>query len=237
MRDFFSLDGAFNKYGSFVADMLILSLLWILFSIPLVTIGASTTALFYVATRRIAEREGYLSSDFWEAFKANFKKATKIWLIIFVLTVAIIFNIFTLEVTTLLNSVVHSAQFVLLLILLAISVYIFPMAARFDMGVRQLIKSSFYMALRHGLTSLSCIFMLVAGFFIFLYLPPTFLLMPGAYAFGSSFLIVRIFKKYRPEMDKDPILEIQEIEAQKAEDRRKNEISRLADPNIPEEEN
>ncbi|MCL2457094.1 MAG: YesL family protein, partial [Defluviitaleaceae bacterium] len=83
MREFFSLEGTFNKYAGFVADTLILSMLWIFFCLPVFTVGASTTALFYVSTRRISNREGYISSDFWAAFKSNFKRATALWFLIF----------------------------------------------------------------------------------------------------------------------------------------------------------
>ena len=231
MRDFFSLEGPFNKYGGMVADMIILSLMWLFFSIIGlgVTIGASTSAMFYVSTRRIANREGYITSDFWEAFKANFKKATIIWLIIVLLVVLVWFNLNNITVVGAMSVIIFPAQIIILLELGLMSVYIFPMAARFDMGVKQLIKSSFYMGNRHLLTSVSCLVLLFAGFMSFTLMPPLALfLAPGAYAMLSSHMIMRIFKKYRPEMDKDPVLEIQEIEAQKELERRQQRFNSVA---------
>jgi len=65
------------------------------------------------------------------------------------------------------------------------------------------------------------LFLLVAAVLSFFVVTPIAVFVaPGAYAFLSSYMIMRIFKKYRPEMDKDPMLEIQEIEAQKELERR-----------------
>jgi len=228
MRDIFSLDGPLNRIGGYIADTLILSLMWILFSIPLFTIGASTAALFYVSTRRIAEREGYITSDFWHAFKSNFKKATKLWLMVFVAAFVLIFNIFNVQHVGRMGPLVGIAQIIFLIQLWFICIFLFPMTARFDMGIKQTIKSSFFMGNRHILTSITCTALAIA---IFLAVDLTGGLVlfaaPGIYAMLSSYMIMRVFRKYRPEMDKDPRIEIQEIEAQKAEERRSRGISTM----------
>ena len=226
MRDFFSLEGPFNRYGSYVADVVILSLMWIVFSLPIVTAGAATSALFYVTTRRIAGREGYITSDFWTGFKSSFKRATILWMIIFVFVVLAGFNLLNLDIVGGMVNIILPAQVILLAQIALISVFLFPATARFDMGLVQTIKSSFYMANRHLLTSITCVILMAALIAASIFVHGLILfLIPGVYAMLSSYLIMRIFKRYRPEMDKDPVLEIQEIEAQKAEERRKRDIS------------
>jgi len=232
VRDFFSLDGAFSRYGTFVADTLILSFLWIFFSIPIFTIGAATSAMYYVSTRRIADREGYISSDFWAAFKANFKKATLFWLLILVVMSILAFNIwlmlgdFIAEGTLGgIMAIVLPAQFVIMLQITFVSIFIFPMTARFEMGFLQTLKSSFIMANRHFLTSITCTVLLVGLIIGGLYFIVILFAVPGIYAMLTSYMIMRIFKRYRPEIDKDPRLEIAEIEARKAEERRKRSTS------------
>ena len=224
MRDFFSLDGPFNKYGGILADMIILSLMWLFFSLIGLglTIGASTSAMFYVSTRRISNREGYITSDFWLAFKTNFKRATIIWVIVLALVSIIWFNLNNLAAVGALSIVILPAQVLILIELVFMSVYVFPLNARFDMGIKQLVKTSFYMANRHLLTTFSCVCLLFAAVLSFFWIPPVALFVaPGAYAWLTSTMIMRIFKKYRPEMDKDPVLEIQEIEAQMELERRR----------------
>jgi uncharacterized membrane protein YesL len=229
MREFFSLDGAFNKYGGMLADMAIISLMWLLFCLPIVTAGASTTAMFYVTTRRIANREGYITSDFWTAFKSNLRRATVIWLITLVVLIILFTNVLLLtsEEGTAealgIFGIVLPAQLVFLFLIAIMSVYLYPLMARFDMKLIQVIKSAFYMSVRHLLTSVCCVAMVIGAFMLFLYLPPLILVAPGLYAWLASHMIVRIFKKYRPEMDRDPMIEIAEIEAKKAEERWKRE--------------
>ena len=230
MREFFSLEGPFNKYGGFIADMFILNLMWIIFSIPLITIGASTSAMFYVATRRIADREGYITSDFWYAFKANFKRATMLWLIVFFIGGVLLWNIFggAMEyVPERTVGFVFPAQIIFFIQLLLLNSFIFPVTARFDMKVVEVLKYSFFMANRHLLTSLLCAITLVGLVFLSWLSPMVFFIAPGVYACIASFLIMRIFKRYRPDMDPDPIVEIQQREAEKAEERRRAEIQTL----------
>lgn len=96
------------------------------------------------------------------------------------------------------------------------------------MSMMQIIKSSFYMSLRHFLTSLICVLMFLGLLVtIFEILPVILFAAPGLYAMAASYLIMRIIRKYRPEIDPDPVAELQEIEAQKTEERRLRGISTI----------
>jgi uncharacterized membrane protein YesL len=217
MRGFFNLEGPFYKWGSLVADIMILSFMWIIFSIPFVTIGASTSALFYVTTRRIAEREGYITRDFWTAFKSNFKRATGIWMLEVLIVAVLLLNIFNIEVVGDMASILLPFQYVFLIEIFAISIYLYPLIARFDMKWRQQIKSAFFMANRHLLTTLTCAALVVAILFGIVMTNGLLIIVAmGLYAWLASYMIMRIFKKYRPEMDKNPMLELQEIEAERS---------------------
>lgn len=235
MREFFSMEGTFNKYAGFVADMIILSFLWVFFSAVTLTIGvgASTTAMYYVATRRIANREGYISSDFWQSFKANFFRSTLVWIVLSASVVLILISMWTGiqlgDEMGALSGFVLPVQIVTLVEILFISTYIFPVLARFDMGLKEALKTCFFMANRHLLTSLLCVGTLWGLILMVLFFPELFPLIfavPGIYAMLSSHLIMRIFKRYRPEMDKDPILELQEIERERAEEKRLAELGK-----------
>jgi len=229
MRDFFSIDGAFSKYGGFLADMMILSLMWLVLSIPIVTMGAATTALFYVATRRISEREGYITSDFWQAFKDNFKRATLIWMIILAVTLILSFNILNPEIMGNMARFIFPVWILLLIQLAFMTTFVFPITARFEMSLSQTIKSSFFMANRHFLTTVLCLLLLITIILTVMMMGFLLFVAPGVYAILSSYLLMRVFKKYRPEMDKNPMVELAEIEAQKQEDRRMRDISFIGD--------
>ena len=68
MHGLFSMDGPIYKYGGLLADLLLLTLLWLLCSLPIITIGAATTAVYYVTTRRLSDKESYITRDFFLSF-------------------------------------------------------------------------------------------------------------------------------------------------------------------------
>ena len=76
MRNMFNSDSSFSKIMNKIADWFILNILWIFCSIPIVTIGATTTALYSVNLKIINNEEGNLIKTFFKSFKENFKKST-----------------------------------------------------------------------------------------------------------------------------------------------------------------
>jgi len=203
MGGFFSIDGPFYRIGNILADIMILSFLWIVFSIPLVTIGASTTALFYVTTRRISNREGYLFRDFWKSFKTNFKQATLVFLILLLVSGILITNIMNIGLVGNMSFIILPFQICFLVELALISIYIFPIIARFQLGLKDVFKTAFFMANKHLLTSLMCLVTVVAIFLVILMYELFAVVAIGCYGFAISYFLVRVFKKYRPEIDVD----------------------------------
>ena len=59
-----------------------LNLLWFVCSIPIVTIGASTTALYYASLKVVRDEDSHVAALFFRSFRQNFKQATVLWLIL-----------------------------------------------------------------------------------------------------------------------------------------------------------
>ena len=78
----FSINGKLFKALTKAGDFIILGVLMWVFSIPVVTLGASVTAAFYVGLKLVRDEEGYVFKDFWKSFKANFKQGLIIGIII-----------------------------------------------------------------------------------------------------------------------------------------------------------
>lgn len=227
MGGFFNMDGPFYKFGNMLADIMLLSFLWIIFSIPIITIGASTTALYYVATRRISNHEKYIIKDFWKSFKENFKQSTIVWLIILIIGRVLIFNFLNmflrnsvLDLSETAISILLPMQIVLFVELVFHTLYIFPIISRFEVKLKDALKTTFFMVHRHLLTTLLFIalafllFVPVNQFFILI------LIYPGAFAILSSYFFMRIFKKYYPDMDEDSayMTELQDLNLNKDSD-------------------
>ena len=74
-------DGKFNDVVTMIVDCVIVNFLWMIFSIPVITIGASTAAACHTLNKVVRNSEGTLWKEFIGAFKSNFKQATVIWVL------------------------------------------------------------------------------------------------------------------------------------------------------------
>ena len=82
MGRIFDMDSPVMRFLGRLADLMILNLVTLLCCLPVVTIGASLTAMHYVLLKMVRNEESYIVRSFFKSFKQNFKQATVIWLII-----------------------------------------------------------------------------------------------------------------------------------------------------------
>lgn len=211
MGGFFNLDGGFAKFGNMLADVIILSFIWFLFSIPIFTIGASTTALFFVTTRRISNKEGYLFKDFFTSFKREFKQATVAWVFILIVGGVLAFNILNINLifdilpnSAIIKTIYSSIQLCLFIELCFFTIFVFPLLSRFNFTLKSLFVNAFFMSNKHFLTTLLC-FAISLTILYLIYISNLLVIFVaiGLYAFSTSFFIMKVFKKHRPEIDEE----------------------------------
>jgi uncharacterized membrane protein YesL len=184
-----------------VADIMILDILIIIFSIPIVTIGASYTAAYYVAMKMVRDEESYIIKGFWKSFKENFVQSTILWIIVLIFAGVLVF-----DYRLILYSGVEFAQWMKIALLAVTAVmlmgvsYIFPMQARYTNKVVNTIKNSFLTALSHLPTSVLLVVIYSLPVIILYFIPQSFavlfLLGFGIIVFVKSFFIRKIFDKY-----------------------------------------
>lgn len=150
MRGIFGSDSRLMKVLGKIFDIGYLSIVFIIFSLPVVTIGASLTALYYAVVKVIRRDRGYVFQEFFRSFKLNFVKATILWLIQAVLTFVMCFNLYAVvEQNGGTIGFMQGAYIVMGLIIFAISCYAYPVLSRFDMKNTKIIRFSLYMAVKH----------------------------------------------------------------------------------------
>jgi len=144
------LDNPLMRFLSRFADMMFVNILFILFCIPVITIGAATSALYTVTMKMARNEEGYIFRTFWNAFKGNFKAATIVWLIQALLGALITFNL----ATTIANNNIPVVRPILIVVFILIaivfvftSVYVYPMIARYHNGVKEYISNAFRLSI------------------------------------------------------------------------------------------
>lgn len=88
----FNYDSPFWSFMSRLADLIILNLLWIVFCIPVVTIGASTTAMYRVTLNMVRGEGSGVVRMFWDAFRLNLKQAVLIFLILLIPVLLVVYE-------------------------------------------------------------------------------------------------------------------------------------------------
>ncbi len=125
------------------ADFVILNLLWLVCSIPIITIGASTTALYTVMLKLVKNEEGYIAKGFLKAFRENLKKSTAIWLVYLFFSVVLIVDL--LFVRFMAPGIQAALQAILLicyLVLISVGIYAFALQARYENTVKNTLKNA-----------------------------------------------------------------------------------------------
>ena len=84
MKGLFDPDGVFARAMDFLWRMIVLNVLFVLCSIPIVTFGASSAALYGCIQKAQKGYDGRLAGRFFRKFRENFKTATFAWLILLI---------------------------------------------------------------------------------------------------------------------------------------------------------
>ncbi|MEG2935177.1 MAG: DUF624 domain-containing protein [Clostridium sp.] len=207
MKQFFSMDNKFFSIMTRIADLLILNFLFLICSIPIITIGASVTALYSVTLKMTTNDETYMFRSFMKAFKDNFKASTIVWLIFItiglVLSVDFYFaNLFSASPIGSILRVVFTGLVILTFLMIS---YVFPLVAQFYNTTFNYIKNSFLMAICHLPQTL--VIFIINAIPIVCFLVGSYLLAFGTVfyfflgfslsAFINSFLFNKVFANYK----------------------------------------
>lgn len=126
----------FQRFLNRTADLLILNLAALLMCLPVITIGASLTAMHYVLLKMVRGEEGYIVKSYFRSFKRNFVQATALWLIFLVVWSLMGSNLYMIIRGSGRYPIwLPSSMLVGALLLIMIMIYTFAMLSRFDAGV------------------------------------------------------------------------------------------------------
>lgn len=151
MSKLFRMDSPLMRFLTKIADLMVLNILFCVTSIPLITIGASWTALYSVTLKMVRDEEGSVSRSYFRSFRQNFRQATLLWL-----GVLVVLALLVLDIRVLNGMAGGTAPGLLrvgveILALLGIMVlqYLFPSLARFEASLADRLKNACMMALAH----------------------------------------------------------------------------------------
>ncbi|MEA4965259.1 MAG: YesL family protein [Oscillospiraceae bacterium] len=202
MKNLFNLDAPIVQFAGKMATLLWMNVLWLFCCLPLLTIGASTTALYRMMFN-LRQDKSCTAKDFFRAFAANFKQATVHFLILLLLFAVLYAYYYGICLVT--NQVV---QFLLLAAFCAMflfvgftAVYVFPLTAYFENSVLRTLRNALILSVTHyrqtvivfALSLLPAIALAVSLYW-FLRLGYIWaLIAPGLIAYWSSGQLQKVF--------------------------------------------
>ena len=199
-------NGRLNPVIDFIntlCNFFALNLVFVITCIPVFTIGASLSSLYYVMSRETKGEYGYLVRTYIREFKRNFKDGTLAFLPLFVVGSMILFNLLFWPVRgTVLSSGITGLLIALSIIWLVISHYTFPLVGRFVNTPVNSIKNAWGLALRNPKWTIALLLidMCTACFCLFISLDTVLMIFLSLgfvlIAYGQSFIFNKIFSLY-----------------------------------------
>lgn len=215
MTNLFDYNNKFFSALSKATDCIMLGILWLLCSVPLITLGASSTAFYYAYNKSIRQENGYAWEEFFHGFKMSFKQATFSWLILLILAVFGFFDCFALIAIggiSPISSVLLAILILTLIVIILLALFLFPYIARYENTLKESIKNSLLILFSNFLWAVLLISILLAAAFASVCIPILCIFMPAAYMFFANKILEHVFMKY---MQPDDLKAQQEFEKKK----------------------
>ncbi|MDR1419076.1 MAG: DUF624 domain-containing protein [Treponema sp.] len=192
-------EGGLHVWMEKLFDIMTLNLIWLLCSLPLVTIGAAATAFYYAMVKVIRGERGHLWSEFWRSFKLNFVKATLVWICFAALVFLLLVNRnITADIGGYFGAFLLCFYTALAAVFFAILMYVFPVLSRFHMTIPEVLKLSVYMCFRYLHYTLALL-SIAAGAAALLYFMPLFVfIVPAGALFCFSRLMEPLLIRHTP---------------------------------------
>lgn len=216
----FNFDSPLMQALGKMADLLWLNILTLICCIPIVTIGASLTAMNYVALKIARNEECYIAKDFFKSFRQNLKQATAIWLLIFLLILVLAGDFYIINNSDIaFGNVIRIIITVFAVALLFTVIHVFPVLAKFDNTIRNTVKNAFLMSIMQFPKTLLMIVLYILPAVIFVFFTE---IAPIPFLFGLSvpaWLSAKLYSGFFQKLE-DQILELAEPTEEKGEDER-----------------
>ncbi|MBR4394270.1 MAG: DUF624 domain-containing protein [Oscillospiraceae bacterium] len=195
---FFSYESRFSQLLLKLCYACYLNLLWFLCSVPIFTIGASTTALYYTSLKIIRGEESYVGPTFFRAFRENFRQATALWLILLGVGLFLAgdgYILYHLRQST--EGTMAVVWTLILAIVIAVSVlyvivleYVFPLLASVSNTNRAMLKNAFLIGTHYLFATILVFAVHFAMFFVVVaWFTPLIVFGEGLCALISAWLL------------------------------------------------
>ncbi len=190
-----------------ISDIVILSVLWLLCSLPIVTIGASTSALYYTTMKLVRQRGDSAISMFFHAFRENFKESIPVTILLLAIGYALVVDYSLLAEKMGGNLIFHGLCIVVLVLYATFASLLFPVLAKFRCTLKQLLRNVLLLMVQHPLVTVAVTSMHLIPFWLIYDCLEwierlewcLFLFGPGGIAYINAMMLVPMFQHYIKE--------------------------------------
>lgn len=194
----FQQESTFVTIVNKIADMVILSVLWCICSLPIFTIGASSAALYHTIVKVIRQDRGYAFSTFFSSFRSNFKQAlapTLLYLMAFA-ALGTACYVFWDDTDSIFASSYVILSMLLILIAAAAFLHTFALIGRFNLSRKELFTVVTRLSFRHVFRNILLLCMLIFAVELAIYYLPLLFILPSGFFFLCSLIQEPLFPKY-----------------------------------------
>ncbi|MCF4120998.1 YesL family protein [Antribacter sp. KLBMP9083] len=206
MRRIFDADSPLLRFLTKVADLMILNIVFVVTSVPVITLGASLTALNYTAMKIVTNECESVTGDYFRSLRANFRQGTLLGLAVAFLALVLAawyMAVEILDVPALAQLVLQAICYLVAFRVVLAALYAFPYLAKFENSVRDVLNNSRLMSLRHLFASLTVLLVTALPVVITVFYPAAtvygllwFLIGFAGTAFVNGFVFTSIFGTY-----------------------------------------
>lgn len=199
--NFFNPDHFLWRFLAKLADLFFLSICWLVCSIPLITVGSASIALYDSVSHCLRHDEGGTYKRFFRTFRAEVKRGIALTLLWSVIAFVVSVGYQILYQSSSESSVfatVTIAYYVFLLIPVAMVCWIVALESRFVYSFSKLHQSATVLTFAKLPTSVAITALLLAGFELIIRFPFFLMFLPATVSYFQSWFIERVFQKIAP---------------------------------------
>ena len=201
-RNIFNPDTPLMITMAQIADCIFLSLLWVLCCFPVITVGASSAALYDSVFRAFRQGEKNSWGRFFRVFKDNFKASllpTLLFLVLFALLVKLLVAVWNAAALGSISWMLFAAAALVGMLALGILGLMFPVLSRFENGFFGLVKNSLLLGLANLPRTMGLGILYAASIMLCARLVVPLFFLPALMSLISSLLVEPMFKPFMPE--------------------------------------
>lgn len=150
MKKLINIESPLWGFMGNVCDIILLSALWVLFSVPLITIGAATSALYHVILKLQRNEGPGIFRTFWKSFWENLKQTVLLTLLIAAVSIFMYADFMFSYVVTGTFGVLLRILLVAVAVVCGMTIcYLFPLQAQFQNTIKNTLKNAVILAITH----------------------------------------------------------------------------------------